>query len=229
MKINKHPCTLQDCFLCRHCSKEWLPALAVHRKNFQVAKGEVLFHEGDPMQGIWFVYKGRFKVHKKWGTEKELIVRLARDGDILGHRGMGGDLYYPVSATALEPSRVCYVDLAFFMATLKVNPPLLFELMQFFAAELKESEKRMRNLAHMPVIGRVAGSLLSLHEKFGTTPEGYINMTLSRQDLAAYTGTTYETVFRVLNELAAANAVSYSGKNIRILDEGALRAHMKEE
>jgi CRP/FNR family transcriptional regulator len=61
---------------------------------------------------------------------------------------------YPVSGTALEPTDVCFVDLDFFNSTLKVNQELLFALMMFFAAELKESEKRMRNLAHMPVKGR---------------------------------------------------------------------------
>ncbi len=43
------------------------------------------------MTGIWFINRGKFKVHKQWGEDKELIVRLARDGDIVGHRGMGSD------------------------------------------------------------------------------------------------------------------------------------------
>ncbi len=228
MKKNKTGCDPHSCFLCRQCSKEWLPALDAHRRTFHVAKGEMLFKETDVITGIWFIYRGRFKVHKQWGNDKELIVRLARDGDIVGHRGMGGDNLYPISATALEASDVCFVDLDFFLATLKVNPQFMFELMMFFASELKESEKRMRNLAHMPVIGRVASSLLSLRDKFGTDEMGNINMNLSRQDLASYTGTTYETIFRILNELAASNAIHLNGKNISIADEGKLAEYMKE-
>jgi CRP-like cAMP-binding protein len=229
VKKNKTDCDLKSCFLCRQCSKEWLPALDAHRTSYQVSKGEVLFKEGDIMTGIWFIYKGKFKVHKQWGNDKELIVRLARDGDIVGHRGMGGDNIYPISATALVPSDVCFVDLDFFMATLKVNPQFLFELAMFFASELKESEKRMRNMAHMPVIGRVASSLLSLQQKFGTDANGNINMTLSRQDLASYTGTAYETLFRILNELEAEQAVQANGKHIRVLDQQKLSSFMKEE
>jgi len=228
VKKNKTDCDLKSCFLCRQCSKEWLPALDAHRKSFQVAKGETIFKEGDIITGIWFIYKGRFKVHKQWGNDKELIVRLARDGDIVGHRGMGGDDFYPVSATALEQSDVCFVDIDFFLATLKVNPQFLLELMLFFASELKESEKRMRNLAHMPVIGRVANSLLMLRQKFGTDAAGNINMNLSRQDLASYSGTTYETVFRILNEMAAANSITLDGKFIKIADEDKLNDYMKE-
>jgi CRP-like cAMP-binding protein len=229
VKKNKIDCDLKSCFLCRQCSKEWLPALDAHRKSYHVSKGETLFREGDLMTGIWFIYKGTFKVHKQWGTDKELIVRLARDGDIVGHRGMGGDNVYPISGTALEPSDVCFVDLDFFLATLKVNPQFLYELTMFFASELKESEKRMRNLAHMPVIGRVASSLLTLQEKFGTDAAGNINMLLSRQDLASYSGTTYETVFRILNELLETNVVKVNGKHIHILNAEKLSGFMKEE
>jgi CRP/FNR family transcriptional regulator len=42
----------------------------------------------------------------------------------------------------------------------------------------------------MPVKGRIANALLFLRQKFGNAPEGYINILLSRQDLASYTGTT---------------------------------------
>ena len=95
--------------------------------------------------------------------------------------------------------------------------------MMFFASELKESEKRMRNMAHMPVKGRVANALLFLKQKFGTTTEGLIDLQLSRQDLASYTGTAYETLFRTMNELAEENAIRIDGKGIAIINEDGLR------
>ena len=228
MKRNKHGCDLKSCFLCRLCSKEWLPAVDAHRQSFHVNKGELLFTEGSEVTGIYFIYKGTFKVHKKWTDDKELIVRLAKSGAILGHRGLGNDTIYPASATALEPGEVCFIDMGFFQSTLKVNPQFLYELMMFFAGELKESEKKMRNLAHMPVIGRIAQALLSIQSNFGTTPEGYLDINLSRQDLASYTGTTYESVFRLMNELVQEGSITLSGKNICIIDAGKLLAHTVE-
>ena len=185
--------------------------------------------EGDNLKGMYFINKGLVKVHKKWGNDKELIVRIAKDADIVGHRGLGADLVYPVSGTALEPTVVCFVDLEFFNSTLRVNQDLLFGLMMFFAAELKESEKRMRNLAHMTVKGRIANALLFLKSKFGVTQEGTINLLLSRQDLASYTGTTYETLFRVMNELAAENAIGMNGKNITVMNDDSLLNYTKDK
>jgi len=222
MKKNQVICDTENCFLCKNCMNEWKPAIAVHKKNYKVKKGEIIFREGDPVTGIYFVYSGNVKVYKKWDEEKELIIRFAKDGAIFGHRGLGKNNVYPISAAALEPAIVCYMDLAFFEATLKVNTNLTYQLLQFFADELRESERRMRNLAHMPVKGRVAEALIALKNQFGITKEGFINIELSRQDLASYAGATYETVFRMINELVNDKLISLSGKRIHIINEETL-------
>lgn len=219
MKKTNHDCDVQTCMMCRLCMKEWIPAIAANRKNFQIKKGELLFKEGDQVTGIFFLYSGTVKVHKRWENEKELIVRFAKKGDIVGHRGLGKDLVFPVSATALEPVTVCFVAIDFFLNSLKVNQDLLFELMMFYAAELKDSEQNMRDLAHMPVKGRIAKALLTLQEKFNVNSKGEIDFTMTRQDLASLAGTTYETVFRILSEFAQQNVIKLSNKNILLVDK----------
>jgi CRP/FNR family transcriptional regulator len=201
----------------------------VNRKLIHYNKGESIFHEGDIVNGMYFIFSGLVKVHKKWSDDKELILRFAKDGAIVGHRGLGGDTIYPVSATVLAPSDICFVDLDFFTATLKVNPEYLFDLMMFFAAELKESEKRMRNIAHMNTKGRIGQSLLTLQDKFGSDAEGFINIEISRQDLASYTGTTYETLFKIMNELAEEKAIHIDSKRTKLLDKPKLLEYCKIE
>jgi CRP-like cAMP-binding protein len=221
MKKSKHDCDLKSCFLCRSCIKEWQPAISANRKNFDVKKSEVIFSEGDPVTGVCFVYSGNVKVHKKWGNDKELIVRFANNGAIFGHRGLNTNVY-PISATALEPTKVCFFDLEFFNSTLKVNHDFAYNLLMFFATDLQESEKRMRNLAHMPVKGRLAQSLLTLKDQFGVTDKGEINIELTRQDLSSFAGATYETVFRTMNELIGDKLISLNGKSIVIVNEKEL-------
>jgi len=218
MILKKYKCDLKSCTLCLSCSKEWLPAIDANRKVYQLKKGEQLFKEGDEVKGMFFIHSGLVKVHKRWDDEKEMILRFAKQGAIVGHRGLGSDTIYPVSGTALTSTEVCFVDMEFFTATLKVNTAYLYELMMFFAAELKESEKRMRNLAHMSTKGRIAYALVSLKERFGIDDNGYLNIVLSRQDLASYTGTTYETLFKMMNELAAEGILRFAEKKIEIAD-----------
>jgi CRP-like cAMP-binding protein len=222
MAVSKQKCDLQRCYFCKLCLKDWLPAVSTHRQNLSFKKGELIFKEGEQVKGIYFVYNGLVKVHKKWSGDKELILRFADNGAIVGHRGLGGDEFYPVSGTALEPTIVCFLDLDFFKSSLKVNHEFTLELLHFFADELKESEKRMRNLAHMSVKGRIAYAFILLQKKFGTNPEGHLGITVSRQDLASYVGATYETVFRSLGEMVNEKIIHLNGKHIIILDEKTL-------
>jgi CRP/FNR family transcriptional regulator len=197
---------------------DWLPAIAQKKKNLQLKKGEQLFNESEPVSGIFFVYSGIIKVHKKWDNEKELIIRFAKPGDIIGHLGLGKNPTYPVSATALEQATVCFIDLDFFRSSLKVNPDLTYKLMDFFASELQESHERMRNLAHMSVKGRIANAVLSLQTQFGVDTAGAINIDISRQDISSYSGTTYETLFKIFTEFIKAGKIEANGKRISVLD-----------
>src|SRR6476469_1409239 len=216
MKKSKAECDLQTCFMCKICLKEWLPAIASNRQTFEVKKGERFLEEGERLTGIYFVFNGVVKVHKKWG-DKELIIRFASKGAIIGHRGLGTNTkFYPISATALEPSTVCFIPIEFFTSTLKVNNEFTYNLMLFFADELQESERKMRNQVHLSVKGRVAQALINLKDQFGISDDGDLLLSLTRQDLASYAGATYETVFRMMNELKEEKSLDVIGKTIRI-------------
>jgi CRP/FNR family transcriptional regulator, cyclic AMP receptor protein len=218
MKKSKQSCDLHSCFLCNNVLPDWLPALASNRSNRFFKKGELIVEEGSAITGVYFIFHGKVKIHKDWGEFKELIVRFASSGEMIGSSALCGDMIHPASVTAIEPCNLCFIELAFFENTLKVNPQFLFSLSRRFAFELKEAETRMRNLAHMPVKGRIAQSLMALQEKFGQSSEGFINVNLSRQDLASFAGTTYETVFRIMNELIDDQILQVAGKTIYIRD-----------
>lgn len=221
MKKN-NTCDLKTCFMCQLTLKEWHPAIESHKRNFIAKKGEVIIKEGDPVSGVYFVTSGNVKVHKQWG-DKELILRFANDGAIIGHRGISSSIStYPISATALETTKLCFVDIDFFKSTIKVNQEFAYGLLMFYADELHTSEKKMRNLALMSVKGRLAVAILGLRDQFGLDAEGFLNLALSRQDLAAFTGATYETVFRTMNELLTEKLIIVKGKQIGILNEAGL-------
>ncbi len=141
---------------------------------------------------------------------------------MIGYRGLGADRTYPVTATALDGVTVCFIDIAFFETTLRVHHQLTYSLMQFYANELLAAEHRMRNLAHMDVKGRIADTLLMLKRKFGQSDSGSVDITFSRQDMASYSGTTYETFFRVINDMVKEKMVSLNGKAFTIVDEAGL-------
>jgi len=211
-----------DNILYRHCIPEWRAAVDASREMRVVKKGQSVFSEGDVVKGVFFIDAGKVKIHQRWGVEKELIIRFAKSGDMLGYRGLGKEKVYPVSATALEDTSLMYLDIRFFEATLQVNPKLTYALMDFYANELEATERRVRNMAHMEVKGRVAEAIRMLKKNFGVNEQGFIDIRLTRQDLASYVGTTYETISRMMSDLEAENLIRTSGKNIAVLNERRL-------
>ncbi len=213
--MKKIDCNMGRCAFCSSCSPAWLELTKLKKQTFLYRKGEQLFAEGKPVTGIYFMLSGAVKIHKKWGDEKDLIIRFATAGDILGIRGFG-DVCYRATATALEHSEVCFIPSEHLKASFETNPGLSFKLMEVYAVELQKAEERMNNLAHMDVKGRVALTLKTLQEIFGQDEAGFLPVSISRQDIASYAGTTYETVFKIFSEWIAEGFIKTEGKRIQI-------------
>lgn len=220
-------CDLDHCFLCQFCIPEWKEVIALKKKTLLIKKGKPLFQAGEKVEGIFFIYSGTVKIHAPWGEDKEIIIRFAQRGDIAGHRGLGGHNVYPISATALEDTTVCFIPNEFLEVTLKANPLLTYTLMHFYATELQKAEQRMRDLTHMEVKGRIAGALLDIAQIFGVNKDKFITVALTRQDIASYAGTTYETVFKFFTELTDRRVISTSGKSIKINKPDILRDYVR--
>jgi CRP-like cAMP-binding protein len=222
-------CNLSSCFLCHFCIPDWKAVIAARKTTMLFKKGQQIFKEKEKVEGIFFINSGGVKVHKHWFDQKELIIRFSKQGDILGHRGFGGPEIYPVSATALQDTSVCFISNDFFESTLKVNHDLTYRLMHLYAAELQKVEIRMRNLVHMEVKGRICNALLEIQNVFGIDSDKYININIKRQDIASYAGTTYETVFKFFTELTTKKILSTDGKRIKINDVKKLSLYIAKE
>ncbi len=224
MKKSKKGCNLSGCVFCENRLEGWQSVIESNRTTVTYKKGEVIFEEGMQVDRVYFINTGIVKIHKQWAQQKQLIVNFAGAGEMIGYRGLGKHPIFPVTATALEEVEICFMDLNFFESTLQANHKLTYVLMKFYVDSLQQAEKRMRNLALMDVKGRVAETLLMLADKFGQDEEGYIKAVITRQDMAAYAGTTYETFFRMVNELKEDHLINQEGKRMAVLNPKGLEA-----
>ena len=79
----------------------------------------------------------------------------------------------------------------------------------------------MRNLVHMDVKSRLADGLLEISRLHNDA-----QFTISRQDLASFAGTTYETIYRNLQEFIQEKLIAVEGKLIKIVNEKKLRGYL---
>ena len=87
-----------------------LDEVSKHKVTNTFKKGQTLFVEGTPPFGLYCISKGNIKISKMVIDGKDSIVRIATDGDILGHRSIFTDQYYSATATALEETSVCFIS-----------------------------------------------------------------------------------------------------------------------
>lgn len=222
MKKEVATAPLEKSILYQHILPEWKLVIEAGKERQFFKKGASIFREDDAVKGIFFLETGKVKIQQHWSSQKELIIGFAKPGDMIGYRGLGKDKRQHASAIALEPTEVAFITTRLLETTITLNPRLSYALINFYADELQLTETRMRNMALMEVKGRIAETLLRLQHQFGSTTQGFINIALTKQDLAAYTGTTYETFSRTVQELKAGRLIKTEGKYIGILKEKEL-------
>ncbi len=229
MKRKCETCNHHNCFINKYCSEEWKPLITFHKTSTDYPAGATIFSEGDPVKGIYQIYSGKIKVVTSYNGEKERIVRLAKEEQILGHRGLGGKMIYPVTAITLEKSQVTFIPIDVFYNALKANSELAFHMLMFYADELKASEKRMKMLASMNAKEKIAVSIMNIVNAFGfnTNDTNRLSFTPTRKDIASIAGTTYETVIRVLGDLEKSKIILLEGKTIRVLNLDFLKSLCK--
>jgi CRP/FNR family transcriptional regulator, anaerobic regulatory protein len=220
-------CVNTNCFIKKHLHLEKMQEFALQKTNYTCKKGQQFMIEGAPMQGLYFIFSGKAKVLKTGIYGKEQIVRLTKEGDTIGFRGFGTSNRYLVAAAALEDTILCNFSNEVMHSILKSIPEFTYDLMLFYAEELNKSENNVKKIAQMNVRERVIDALLYLLKKFGQT-NGLISLTLSRKEIADFTGTTDEQITRILSSLKKEGLIKIVGKKIGLLQSEKMQREIIE-
>ena len=183
--------------------------------------GERIFLEGDQVRGLFFIHEGQVKVFNSGIRNKTQIIRFANTGQILGHRGFGKSGIYPVSATAIDNSLICFFQESDFWEIVNHNPQLLHAMLNFLADELKRADNKLRSLSQLNVKQKLAESILTLAEIYGyeRSDDGdLIKVQLSRQEYAEIIGASVEEVIRTFSQLKKAGIICLVKKKVGIKD-----------
>ncbi|MEM9001548.1 MAG: Crp/Fnr family transcriptional regulator [Bacteroidota bacterium] len=211
----------------RNMGSSIVSRLTLGKNEINCKKGQQFIIEGAPVNGLFFILKGCVKVFRTGINGREQIVRFAKAGELIGHRGFGTEEYYPIGAIALENAVLCYFSKERLQEVLRSDASFAYELMLFYANELNRSEAKVKSLSQMTVRERVIDTLLYINRKFGQY-DGFINLSLSRKEYADYAGTTEEQVIRTLSQLKKEQLIITRGKQIGIVHIALLRKEISE-
>lgn len=214
-----------------HCSSVWQKRLRQANTQLHHGKGEAIFTSGQRADRMYMVHHGRVKVVADMGKGEGRIIRLAGDGEMLGHRAMGHDPTYTASAIALVPTRVNAIPMTLFLDTLQANPRFCYHFLLQFAEEMRHLDQHLRDLRTMDVAQRVARVLLICRDTFGMDARDrrQLAYTLPRRDIASMADTTYESVVRSLSSFQQEGLIELVGKNARLCKPKALEKLLGRE
>ncbi|MBR5844499.1 MAG: Crp/Fnr family transcriptional regulator [Bacteroidaceae bacterium] len=195
--------------------------------NFQIQnfkKNEVIYNEGDTPSHLMFLIKGKVKVYKKGNGDRNQIIRLVRPGQYFGYRAYFANEEYVTSGAAIENTQVGFLPMSIVEEHIRRNNDLAFFFIRTLANNLGQSDTRTVNLTQKHIRGRLAESLLVLHENYGYEPDSTtLNIYLSREDLANLSNMTTSNAIRTLTTFASEQLITVDGRKIKILKEDELR------
>ena len=215
-------CIVREFSSLKALGKEELLKMAECKTSMQVKKGDVIFEEGENVNGVFCVKDGVCKMTKLSQNGKDQIVKLVKKGELLGQRSMISDEPANLSAVALEDMQVCFIPKTEIMGFFNQNNNFSMNVMKTICGDLKEADDILVGLAQKTVKERLAHTLVYLEETFGINPDRSLKLQLSREEIAGMIGTATESCIRLLSELKKENAIELVGKKIIITDKNKL-------
>ncbi|KQB42178.1 Transcriptional regulator, Crp/Fnr family [Flavobacterium daejeonense] len=183
-----------------------------------VKKGEVIFEEGENVNGIFCVKDGVCKLTKLSSNGKDHIVKLVTKGELLGQRSMISEEPVNLSAVALEDMQVCFIPKSEIMGFFDKNNQFSMNVMRTICGDLKDADSQMVNMAQKTVKERLAETLLYLQDTFGKNEDDSLKIQLSRDELASMIGTATESCIRLLSDFNKLGLIELKGKKIILKD-----------
>ncbi|HSP17313.1 MAG TPA: cyclic nucleotide-binding domain-containing protein [Thermoanaerobaculia bacterium] len=121
--------------------------LAPFEKNEAVARGQVLFREGEEPRGLYFVHSGQLDLLYASRTGDTKTLRTAEAGQILGLSCIVSRRAHDCTATAKTPVTIGFIEQATFRRLLEEKPALWFNILQLISADVNACWDCMRSLA----------------------------------------------------------------------------------
>jgi len=188
-------------------------------------RGEIIFREGDDPGGVAALLSGQVKVSVSGAGGREVVLRFSGPGDLLGELAAIAGNARSATVAAVDEVELIAVRADDFRRFVLEHPrvaPLVFD---HLAALLAEADRQRIDFATRDVTGRIAGRLVELAESVGEPETGgiRIELPLSQEELAAWSGASREAVARSLHLLRELGWIETARREIKVLNLTALR------
>jgi len=225
------PCSVQSdsCGACpnraytewRDLTPENLAKLEAGMRPNDYAPGEVLYHQGDEVNGVFCIKSGLIGERHVEADGHSMLVRLHQPGSTVGYQEFLTKGTYRNTAEVMQQSHACFIDRATITELLIRDPSVGQRFLQRSLKDTEDMEKNYVASKTMDLRRRLLHLILVLYERFGREEldgSGFLKVPIAKKDLAELAGTVPETLSRTIKKLRTENLVVFSGNDVVIPD-----------
>jgi CRP-like cAMP-binding protein len=210
---------LVDSHLFSALSDTQLERVRRHSHITDMVEGESLFFQGDKATSFYLMLSGRVKLFRVSPDGKEKVVEIMETGASFAEALMFMDQpNYPVTATALAPSRVVVINCREYKAMLHESIESCFLLMGNMSYRLRSL------IREIDALSLDTGTVRTIAYLLHQAPEGATSFELkvAKSVIASRLSVKPETFSRILKSLHERGIVTIEGRNVIIQDREAM-------
>lgn len=194
----------------------------VYRRSYK--KGQMLYIEEDPRDRIYFLISGYVKLVKEDDNGNSVYYHYIKNLEVFPWVGMITDHTYNHSAEAATDIEVLYIPKDCFEQQLHRNHRLLSKVIHKLSAIIKRREEQVIKMkngnAKLRVMQTLENLMVDLGEKIGE--DIIIDCPITIKEIANVSGTSRETVSKVLKQLKQERVMTVTGKKMKIYSPNSI-------
>jgi CRP/FNR family cyclic AMP-dependent transcriptional regulator len=182
-------------------------------------------HEGQLGEEVMILLSGRVKVTFTTAEGKEVVLRFCGPGDLLGELSVLDELPRSSSVVALEPAEALVLAASDFRGLIASHPELALRLLRSISRRFRDADRKRIEFAASQTLARLAARLAELADAYGeSTEDGVaIDLRISQEELAGWTGSSREAVAKALHTLRELELVQTDRRRLTVTDLDGLR------
>jgi CRP/FNR family transcriptional regulator len=184
------------------------------------SRGSKLFSQGQPGSGVYLVCSGRLKLSLCSRDGKNLILRIAQSGEVVGLTSALSDGAHHATAEAMEPCQVNFIPKREFSRFVKAYPDASQNLIKQLNRNYTRACEQVRSFAlassSAEKLARLFVTLLN-GRKYDHT-SGEIDIRLTHEEIGSMINASRETITRLLRDFKRSGLVTIKGSKITVND-----------
>jgi CRP/FNR family transcriptional regulator len=192
-------------------------------QKVRLAKGEVLFLQGQASTSLYSLMSGVVKITSHEADGREQIVGLSNRGNLLVGLQSLSDTHYAYSACAASAVTVCRINQRVLLARLEERGDLAVRFINAVNAQLAHSRALLKVMGHSCAAAKIASFILLVIGE-SRAANGRFSMPFSRLEIANLLGLSEETVCRMMAGMKRAGVIHAPRGNIEIRNLDQLRS-----